>query len=508
MEEMVMKRLQRKGRLFSFLRRHRHELLDDAFQAELEKMYRDAPRGAAPRPPALLALVTLLQAYEQKSDAAAVEEVVFDRRWQLVLDCMGTEEPIFSQGVLVDFRRRLMEHQLDKRLLERTVELAKETGSFGYKQLQVALDSSPLWGAGRVEDTFNLLGHALEILVRCASEILKKPRAWVLAEANLELLQHSSLKAALDIDWDNPSEQAEALERVLAEVRKLREWLDKALGDEVQQPPVKDALALIERVTEQDLEPDPNGGGHRLRRGVARDRRISATDAEMRHGRKSKSRVINGYKRHLARELTGGLILAASVRPANEPEALAGDGLRIEVERFGEVSEIHIDRAYLSTQWARDFFASGKRILAKPWPIRNGDRFPKTAFELNLDAGQVTCPERKVAPIHNTVARFSPNDCDECRSRERCTTAKLGRGRTISIHPDEHMLIELRRAKATPLGRKELRRRVHVEHSLAHVGRMQGPRARYRGTRKNTFDVRRVAAVINLQTLDRLKSAA
>ena len=26
-----------------------------------------------------------------------------DRRWQLVLDCMGAEEPPFSKGTLVDF---------------------------------------------------------------------------------------------------------------------------------------------------------------------------------------------------------------------------------------------------------------------------------------------------------------------------------------------------------------------------------------------------------------------
>jgi hypothetical protein len=35
------------------------------------------------------------------------------------------------------------------------------------------------------------------------------------------------------------------------------------------------------------------------------------------------------------------------------------------------------------------------------------------------------------------------------------------------------------------------------------LGRRQGPRARYKGTRKNLFDVRRAAAVQNLETIDR-----
>src|SRR5262245_45197138 len=107
-DRLVCKRLKNTGRLFVFLREHRHELFDEAFEAELSKMYSDKPRGTAPKPPAMLAMVTLLQAYERKSDAAAVEEAVFDRRWQMVLDCYGCETPPFSQGLLVEFRRRLM----------------------------------------------------------------------------------------------------------------------------------------------------------------------------------------------------------------------------------------------------------------------------------------------------------------------------------------------------------------------------------------------------------------
>ena len=45
--------------------------------------------------------------------------------------------------------------------------------------------------------------------------------------------------------------------------------------------------------------------------------------------------------------------------------------------------------------------------------------------------------------------------------------------------------------------------RVAVEHSLAHLVRRQGRRARYWGVRKNTFDLRRAASVQNLETIDR-----
>jgi transposase len=113
-------------------------------------------------PPARLALATILQAYTKVSDDEVIEATVMDRRWQLVLDCLGAEEPPFSKGTLVGFRRRLIESDLDRRLVERTVEVAARTKGFGARALRAALDSSPLWGAGRVEDTtfVSLMSHS------------------------------------------------------------------------------------------------------------------------------------------------------------------------------------------------------------------------------------------------------------------------------------------------------------------------------------------------------------
>ena len=157
--ELAVIKAVRRAKLFVFLRLHRHELFDEQFQAELAQAYVDRPKGQPPVPPARLALATILQAYTGASDDEVIEATVMDRRWQLVLDCMGAEEPPFSKGTLVGFRKRLIARDLDRRLVERTVELAAATGGFGARALRAALDSSPLWGAGRVEDTFNLMGH-------------------------------------------------------------------------------------------------------------------------------------------------------------------------------------------------------------------------------------------------------------------------------------------------------------------------------------------------------------
>jgi Transposase domain (DUF772) len=200
-EEQIVKKI-RKAKLFVFLRQHRHELLDETFQQELASLYRKAERGQPPVAPAMLALALILEAYTGVSDDEVIEATVMDRRWQLVLDCLDTEQAPFSKGTLVAFRQRLIEAQMDRRLIERTIELATHSQAFGARALRAALDSSPLWGAGRVEDTYNLVGHALNKVMRVIADQQGRELAEVAQEAGAELVCSTSLKAALDRDWD------------------------------------------------------------------------------------------------------------------------------------------------------------------------------------------------------------------------------------------------------------------------------------------------------------------
>ena len=231
----------------------------------------------------------------------------------------GRAQAPFSQGALVKFRARMIAHDLDQKLLDRTVTLAKQTGRFGWQALRAALDSSPLIGAGRVEDTWNLIGRALRTVATCAAKTLKISRDQVLRDAGVTLLGPASLKAALDIDWGDPAAQADALARLLGEVDRLEQWVTRQVPV-AEAPPVQAALAALRRVLTQDLEPDPTTGQRRIRRGVAAERMPSLGDPEMRHGRKTRTRLFTGYKRHVMKLVDADVIVGAIVRPANEPE--------------------------------------------------------------------------------------------------------------------------------------------------------------------------------------------
>jgi hypothetical protein len=342
-EQTIVKRIKR-AKLFVFLREHRHEVFNPALQEELSGLYRDSKRGQPPIPPAQLALATILQAYTGVSDDEVIEATTMDRRWQLVLDCLDAEEPPFSKGTLIGFRTRLIESQMDRRLIERSIEVARETGAFGAGPLRAALDSSPLWGAARVEDTYNLLGHALR---KALGVIARKPRRGlteIATEADASLLGGSSLKAALDRDWDDPGERAEALGVVLAVLTSVERWLEtKPEGSE--EPAVQRSLAAAQQVKQQDVE-ITEAGTAVLRKGVAKDRRISIEDAQMRHGRKSRSVRVDGYKRHVLRDLDTGLIRAVGMTPANVAEATVTEAIAADLRaQQATLHELHIDRA-------------------------------------------------------------------------------------------------------------------------------------------------------------------
>jgi hypothetical protein len=510
-EERLLKLAGKSRKLLVFLREHRREIFDDAFQTELESMYRDSGQGEEPQPPALLCMAMLLQGYLQVSDAEAVRLSASDNCWRMVLGTLSTDDdmPAFSQGGLQQFRERIIRHDMDRRVLERTIEVAKRSRAFDWKKLpkslRVAVDSRPLVGAGRVEDTVNLLGHAGRKIVDFIAVELDVSVEDVCRRAGAPLLLEPSVKAGLDIDWGDPDAKQAALTRLCDQLERLCTWVEKRRPD-VPETPLDRYVEALAQIRQQDVEPAPDGGV-RLHQGVAEDRRISIEDAEMRHGRKSKSRRFDGYKQHISTHVDSGLVLACAITPANRPEDEAAPSLAADMLRSGFVpDELLIDRAYLNSKLADDVVRRGGRLICRPWRGNNGKTglFGKRDFKINVRDGTVTCPAGQVERFEpGQVVEFDPDRCAACPLRAQCTKAASGRGRTVAMSDDEARQKKLRHLQSSRSGRALLRDRVKVEHSLAHLGNRQGPRARYLGVRKNTFDARRLGALQNLETIAR-----
>lgn len=363
-----------------------------------------------------------------------------DKRWQLLLDCHDCQKPPFSKGTLVNFRKALITKGLDQRLIERTVEIAKNRGGFSSGHLRAALDSSPLWGAAKVEDTYNLLGHALKKALRMIADSQGCSLADVATQTGAQLVAGSSLKASLDLNWDDPTEREQALLLILNTLDTVESWLQKKTHSNDNKP-ARESLEVARQIQSQDVSVDTNGNP-RLTKGVARDRRISVEDPDMRHGRKSRSQGFDGYKRHVLRDLDIGVVRAVGLTLANAPEAEVTESLESDLKaQKVQLVELHIDRAYLSSQWVKQR-DENLQIFCKAWPVRNGERFDKTAFVLDWKLSLIRCPNQVSIPFEpGKVVQFPKHACAICPMRSRCTTNQ--RGRSVSIHPDEALMQEL-----------------------------------------------------------------
>ena len=399
-----------------FLREHRPELLDADLQHLLAQSYSPEPSGQEPVDAGLLALATLLPAYGHVGDRDAVELTVMDKRWQWVLDCLGAEPPPFSQGTLLHLRMRLIAHTLDKTLLDRTVAVAEKTGGFGARQRCAVLDSTPLFGAGRVEATLNLLGHALRKAVGLAAQALGTSAPAVVAAAGLTLVGHRSRKAALDLDGGEPRVRAHALGLVLEEVARWQHWLAPHHSLAAQTPPRKEVMETIAQMITPDTEPDPDGepGGRRLKQHVAPDRRISIADKDIRHGRTSSAKTVHGFTEHLAVDWDSTVTREVVVRPANEPEHAVVEVLAEEWEKAPGLLPFDVDLGYMASPRLAQWAEQGVYIIARPWPPI-GPLFTKDAFTLDFARRQATCPGGQRVPlVPGRHVQFPAAACAAC----------------------------------------------------------------------------------------------
>lgn len=83
----------------------------------------------------------------------------------------------------------------------------------------------------------------------------------------------------------------------------VESWVEQKTDlDDKTTSQVNKNLQDARQIESQDVE-EALDGSPKLRKGVAKDRRISIEDEEMRHGRKSRSQKVDGYKRHVLKDL-------------------------------------------------------------------------------------------------------------------------------------------------------------------------------------------------------------
>ena len=153
-------------------------------------------------------------------------------------------------------------------------------------------------------------------------------------------------------------------------------------------------IETARRVRAQEVEQRAAEGPPVLRRGVARERLVSVEDPQMRHGRKSRSVRFSRYKRHVLRDLDTGLLRAVGDAGQRSEASVAGSIAEdLSRQPDGELGELHIDRAYLSSDLVRERPPELK-VYCKAWRAATASA-SKTEFALDWQRG-LRCAVRRV----------------------------------------------------------------------------------------------------------------
>ena len=333
----------------------------------------------------------------------------------------------------------------------------------------------------------------------------------------------SSVKGQAEIDWDDEAARQVFLQGIVADADRLleraRQKLQQVGAGSQQEQHILAAAELLAQLLCQDIERHDQGGPQ-LKHGVAKDRVVSVHDPEMRYGHKSKSKRFEGHKLALAAEPESQLITALEVLPGNAYDSDRALELvaQSEANTGLEVEETLGDCAYGDGATREQFEQAGRRLIARVALQSNGNCFSKEAFTIDLEAMTCSCPAGQVTHQLTPVGRrpdrqgrsriqqafrFDAVMCSECALRPACVRAGPGKGRTVSLHPQERLLQEARALQESPGFAENQRMRQASEHRLARIVQLGVRQARYFGRTKTLFQALMAAAVANLTLIAR-----
>jgi len=482
-----------KGSFYERLADHGHEVIADEDFAHL---YSEG-KGRPSVPASVMVRAMLCATHDRTSDAETSRRTRVDSDWKAA---MGVDDWFEGIGATTFslMRARMVAHDADGALFQKTLERAVEKGIFK-QPLTAVIDSSPVHGAGAVASTYELVHKVMGRLARALGDNL---------DVGLAAKVLALAAAKPDIDWQDPVARKAHLGDLLELAATL---LGSAAANKelAADPEVAEAAGLLSQVVLQDVEATEEGPA--IRQGVAPDRVVSHSDPEMRHGRKSASRRFDGHKLDVMIDEASEMVLGVEVRAGN-----AGDGegaaplLSKVTETEGiEVATLLADMAYSDGDVREAVEAQGTDLVAKVPPTTNSGRFPKTEFNIDLGAGTVTCPagqttsDARRAKDHKgrpaTMFCFDAHTCEICPLRARCTPGKGGR--TIMVGRHHRRIEAARAAQAEPETKALLRRRAKVERKIDHLQDLGIRKARYRGRRKTRLQALLAATVANFKRL-------
>lgn len=487
--------------------------------------------------PVQLSALEVLRQKHSWSDAETVRRATVDLSVKACLG-MGIEQRGPNQATLSRHRTLMQELGLDEVYLERLRDLLEALELVGDDEA-VLIDSVPIDGGGQELDTYNLLAGATLRGLRELAKRQERSVQDVASELGLAVYLDRSVKGRFDVDWEDEESRCGFLARLVEDARRVRDLL-AAPTPSVSNPPgfpesmdgeddedgsggnddgELGAADIIDSIIEHDVEFGEDDSVKGIRQRPAGDRIISVTDSDMRHGRKSASKIIAGYKAQIIASLLFGFIVLTRVIRANVHDGHDLPDIVLELEERGlRPAWWGADHAY-GTLANHKFFDDperGELIARMPRPA-NGGRFTKDEFIYSFDTNRLTCPagheigqtrwatQRKGQK--GRVFQFPAEMCRGCPLLAQCVNPKAApsKGRSVLIiDAQERLIRDHLSRRTTPEFREKLSKRPVVERVIGGFAQCGGKNTRRRGKKAVAFDANISALAYNLRRLGSL----
>jgi transposase len=487
-------------------------------RAKLEACY-CADNGRIAIEPVLLLGLSLLQYLEAVPDRQAVDLLHYHAGWNFALNRQVGDE-LFHPTTLVNFRQRLLDHDLSTIGFEMVLEALVEAGLVA-RQSRQRLDSTQMFGRVSRMSRLDCVRESLRLaLAELAEQIQEpaRPEWWPLFweryvdsqadyRAPLETLARKMAEAGTDAQqlpgWlASPAAQALVRGRqtqLLARV--FAEQFEVVAGTAALQPKTKERLSS-ERV-QNPHDPD-------------------ATYAAKGRGEQKKEHV--GYKVQVAEtvceavlapdEPTRNFISGIVTHAARESDEEGSQKMELEQQALGmdKPPVLYVDAAYVSTRKLVEAAAAGRELIgpALASPHNNEGRFTPEQFDVTVEQRQAVCPAGQAnaqcsrlqeQATGKVSCRFewSRSDCGHCPLRQQCIKADHPH-RTLVVGEHHTTLQTRRQEQQTKPFKQRMKHRNAIEGTQSELVRAHGMRrARYRGLAKAKLQNYFIGAACNIK---------
>jgi transposase len=487
------------------------------------------PTGQPALSPALLALVTVLQAMEHCSDRLAAQMVRSRIDWKYALH-LPLAYPGFDPSVLCEFRQRLVAHKAQRRVFDAFLQRLKDKGFLQGRALQ-RTDSLAIVAAVRELSRLELVMETLRLALEA---LAKQDPAWLQAHIPSEWLHtYASWTQAERLVRETGARAAAETERLLWRTGQdgfaLLDALDAAEGEALRTLPAVIVLRTVwsqqfQRQEQKTSVPsegvtEPPGSqagessdtavvqmlpGSAIDNGQRGQIVVTPHDPQARRATKG-AQAWNGYKLHLTET-------AAEDAPLLITDLEIGAAAAYDCHGLDPLQQRLQERDLLpDTQLADGGYVNGPTLhrsrerqveLLGPVPAdtygasRQEKVWAAEAFQVDVENQQATCPgghpNQRWSVYHRTGGEdhdlmaiiWDKQVCGTCPLRERCLPPGQDQ-RILRLSRYYNLLSARRREQKTQAFQERYRRRAGIEATFSHLVNVHHARQTpYRGPDK------------------------